>query len=181
MKKILIFLCCLTLFLCITENASAINYSASTVLNAAGQSFTFTTDPALNSAGGGGIFTIEARGDYSYNWSNLENLSWNIDEIVSDSGWAPANADEYKIFGYNDIWWKKSVFINDTLLASILFDNEFTVNLLNTLEVNLFNKSSMVSWSLEYSPVPEPSAFLLMGLGIMGLAGFSLKIFRNNF
>lgn len=147
--------------------ADLVTYTDSAMQTTSGQAFTFTVNSA-EIAAGEGTFTITARGDYSVGYPGTEYLDWNIDSLVSGSGWAPANADSYTTYLNNDVLWTRTITIDAATMSNITSDGLFTILIDLCSVVDHFYSTDEVSYSLSYNVVPTPSALLLgfMGLGV---------------
>ncbi|WP_228055954.1 PEP-CTERM sorting domain-containing protein [Lusitaniella coriacea] len=155
--------------------------AASIILNdsapqtVAGQDFNFSFSPVAKSNGTDGVFTIRARGDYTFGFPATESLSIDIDGIFSQSQVTATPANVISNFGFNDNLWEQSFTISGLDLLNITQDSivNIAVDLLPGVNLSLANAS--VEATLEYESVPEPASMLgLLAIGAMG-AGSALK------
>ncbi|MDY6785871.1 MAG: PEP-CTERM sorting domain-containing protein [Cyanobacteriota bacterium] len=145
-----------------------------------GQDFNFSFSPVAKSDGTDGIFTIRARGDYSFGFPTLESLSVDIDGIFTQSQVTATPANVITDFSFNDKLWEQSFTIAGLDLLNITQDSivNIAVNLLPGVNISL--DTAFVEATLEYEEaesVPEPTSMLgLLAVGSMG----AVSILKRN-
>ena len=164
--------------------ASAVTYSEKQFQTVPGQTFFFNFGgPVAVSDGAEGYFTIEARGDYFGKGPNGdENLDFDIDNIfVVNNVWFGENAPQIISWDTDTdkTWWKNTWTIPGDQLLAITTDSAgiAEVALYTGVGYN-FDERDWAEVTLEYNPVPIPGAILLLGSGLIGLAGIRKKFKR---
>jgi len=176
-KRLLGLILCAILIFSMLKTANAVSYSDQFMPYFNGASFSFDVILADLSSGPGS-FLIEAEGDYSVSKPTLEYLTWDIDGLISDTA-APDNGIVIKEYSTNEVDWSKTITINETVLANISSDLEFNITLTTSPDVDIKAATyHYVKWTLTYSemaPVPEPSTWILLLFGLVGMMGVRKK------
>jgi hypothetical protein len=130
--------------------SGSVVYSNSAAITITAQTFQFDITSAAPSTGPGQL-TIEANGDYSISVLQ-EHLNWNLDGILSGSGWNAGNADTNISYSSDDWWWRRSVAIDASTMAALSADGVIQVSITNGPYVDAINhvNSDWVSFKLEY-------------------------------
>lgn len=129
-----------------------------------GQVFVFDF-AAVSLSDGAGVITVEALGDYSVFPPSLETMTWDVDGIASDVGFADsAFSGPVDLFQNHAI---QSWTISAADMAAITADGLVTITLTNSSAVNYYSdQSDWISVTLEYPAVPAPA-----GAGLLTAAG----------
>lgn len=129
-----------------------------------GQVFVFDF-AAVSLSDGAGVITVEALGDYSVFPPSLETMTWDVDGIASDVGFADsAFSGPVDLFQNHAI---QSWAISAADMATITADGLVTITLTNSSAVNYYSdQSDWISVTLEYPAVPAPA-----GAGLLTAAG----------
>ena len=181
MKKFLTFLCAVTLVLGLVGSASAISYTD-----------TFNANAEYMEAGG-----WVSTGWFSGYWAEDDTLNWTFD--ITDEGFTPgtdtvtsAAVDLNFTDDSNWDWWEHATLdvgansfswevdtgdVQFTLTSLMTLNNSGTVaaSLTATGGDFYFNTATLTAEGPDAAPVPEPSTILLVGIGLLGLVGYSRK------
>lgn len=150
--------------------ASAVVLSASALQSTDGELFDFDLGPAPANIGGGS-FTITARGDYSVGFPTIEFLDLSV-ESLNFPGLAPANADSFTEFNFDDVQWTRTFALSASEVAALVANGsvDVIVNLSDNV-ANFFPGTDGVRVELSYdeAAVPAPAALALFGIGALAL------------
>ena len=187
MKKFLMFLCAVMLIFGVTGMAGAvpISFTDTTVFTPTGTilpedyvdhgwgavnklnwtgdfvkwTHHFDFDPAAAEVLSGKL-TLSLRDDEADTWNPF---TWDVGIGWAEDGtWDIGDVDS-GLYGYD-------------VTASYLVDGTFTVTLGSVWGDFYIGQSNL---DVTYAPVPEPSTILLMGIGLLGLVGYSRKRFNK--
>ena len=182
MKKLLVVLCAVTFVLGVVTVAAAmpITFTDTTLF------YAYDADPTGDLVSYGGEYVNEL--EYTRDWVRwthhfgfdppaAEVLSGTVTLWLSDDEhdpwWQPC---EFALgWGEDGTWGFGEVDTGDysyDVTASYLEDGEFTITLVSLWGDFFIDKSDL---EITYNPVPEPSTMLLLGCGLIGLAGFGRK------
>jgi len=155
---------------CTAANAIPVSYVESQAQTQAGQVFNFNYDPILDSVGAGTL-TIQARGDYTLGYPELENIGFNLDGVFTGIT-APATGVVLQNYSYNDVLFETVFNLSAALMDAITASLSASLILDLDDHVDIFDGNSYVQATLAYegaSAVSEPGTLALLGLGLAGL------------
>ena len=162
--------------------ASAVTYTDTQFQTVPGQSFNFNFDPVAVSDGMAGSITIEARGDYFGKGPNGdENLDFDIEgEFAQYNIWFGEGSPQVLRWdtATDDAHWINTWTIPGADLSAITSDMAAFVGVDLHSGVGNFYETDYVKVTLEYNPVPIPGTLILLGSGLIGLAGIRKKFKR---
>jgi hypothetical protein len=138
-----------------------------------GQTFVFSFTGVPGSDGTAGSLTINARGDYSVNFPNIENLELFVDG-VSQGTFAPGTADSYVEYAFDDVEWTDTIGIPGVTMQAVTADSQIDIVLDLDDNVHLFGNLVGVAYAgvdLAYNSGPEVPMPAALPLGAVLLGG----------
>ena len=202
MKKILMLLCAVTLVFGMVGSASATTYAFSDTIdywNLSGTSYgeSQTLDHAFDSV------ILTENNPLSYTHNITDDVNFGAGDLVTSAtlqldftndlldtvftGWFSFRADrtEHIYYAFDGTGWiyldevdngQHNISID---LALLNIDGQLAVDLKvsnwDNGNTSAYLDHSILSGTAETAPVPEPSTILLMGAGLLGLAGYNRK------
>jgi hypothetical protein len=134
--------------------------------------FIHTFNGVRLSDGSDGEFTIVAQGDYSVTFPQVEYLTWDIDGLASGTA-APAYGTVIQEYSFDNVKWTQTFTIPGATMIAITADGIVTLTIQLAIDqVDHFNPTDFVQGQISFQAVPLSPTVLLLGSGLLGLAGW---------
>lgn len=164
-----------SLLLAASTAASAVMITDQSAITSAGQTFTYSF-AGLTATSSDHIMTLFGRGDFtiSAGSGSGETATWDLDGLLSSLAHPFAGIPASLVtteHSLQDVSFSATYLISGASMATMTADGSIDVTLETSSGVNIIDANSFLGFSLASAAVPAPASAILMGLGLLGLAG----------